>query len=772
MTRNKLLAAFLSILLVVINLSLPINDFDDGFDSLLKSKSAGTTFPSYTTAWGISGGSGNHDEIVAIDILPNGDAIVGGIFHGTAIFGNHTLYSAGDSDFFIGKIDADGNWDWLVSGGGTDRDDLTDLAVNGNEIIIVVGGYSSTVNLGNFTIINSGIVAAISTNGTWQWANGINAWPEGVSSSSNGEIYVCGEFSGSNLTYSSLTLDNPRSWMPTAFLLKLDSSGDILWGVNDEGSDGLSRAKDVVSSSSGGAVVAGSFAANSQQPSIYGQYSLHSYPDGGQPDAFVAAISSDGTWQWAKSAGGSGIDSAVSVDTNDNGEILLFSEIRGTRAFFGNVQIDNQGDADVVLSKLSSTGNWDWSVSRGTENYDAPRQVIAVNNITTIIIWKKDNVGAMSAFSSNGDEIGRIGGAAIPSGITSISYSTSTDEFFIGGSFTQPMNINPLPTVNYNLVSNGGKDAYVSLWGLNIDDDNAPNRVDLDDDGDGIEDTLDAFPLDPTEYTDTDGDGIGNNADTDDDDDGTEDTVDAFPLDPAEDTDTDGDGIGDNADTDDDGDGVEDSSDSCPGFDDNIDVDGDGIADGCDSLVDSDGDGVGDNTDAFPNDANETLDSDGDGVGDNSDALPNDANETLDSDGDGVGDNADALPNDANETLDSDGDGAGDNADSDDDNDGLTDTTEREIGTDPLDSDTDNDGYSDQGDAFPLDPTEYTDTDGDGVGDNADAFPYDSSRNQQSVGDGNGGNDDGSGGLPGFGTTMTIFAFILIAILRRKIRIR
>ena len=54
-------------------------------------------------------------------------------------------------------------------------------------------------------------------------------------------------------------------------------------------------------------------------------------------------------------------------------------------------------------------------------------------------------------------------------------------------------------------------------------------------------------------------------------------------------------------------------------------------------------DGVGDNTDAFPNDANETLDSDMDGVGDNADAFPNDASETMDSDGDGVGDNAQAL---------------------------------------------------------------------------------------------------------------------------------
>jgi len=57
----------------------------------------------------------------------------------------------------------------------------------------------------------------------------------------------------------------------------------------------------------------------------------------------------------------------------------------------------------------------------------------------------------------------------------------------------------------------------------------------LDSDGDGVPDSLDAFPNDPTETTDSDGDGVGDNSD-------------AFPDDPNESVDTDADGVGDNAD--------------------------------------------------------------------------------------------------------------------------------------------------------------------------------------------------------------------------------
>jgi hypothetical protein len=49
-----------------------------------------------------------------------------------------------------------------------------------------------------------------------------------------------------------------------------------------------------------------------------------------------------------------------------------------------------------------------------------------------------------------------------------------------------------------------------------------------DSDGDGIDDSQDAFPNDPNEWLDTDGDGIGNNADPDDDNDGYADVEEAW----------------------------------------------------------------------------------------------------------------------------------------------------------------------------------------------------------------------------------------------------
>ena len=261
----------------------------------------------------------------------------------------------------------------------------------------------------------------------------------------------------------------------------------------------------------------------------------------------------------------------------------------------------------------------------------------------------------------------------------------------------------------------GSFDQRLRLWNVagDTDSDGVSNTFDRDDDGDRVPDAGDAFPLDPAEWADTDrdgvgdyadafpydyeeqfdtdGDGVGNFSDDDDDGDGVADDEDAYPLD------TNNDGTNNRDDPDDDGDGVVDAADAFPL--------------NASESADTDGDGTGDNAD---------TDDDGDGVADAQDAFPLDPAESTDTDADGVGDNADAFPSDANEILDTDGDGIGDNADMDDDGDGVLDIDDSFPLDASASTDADSDGVPDSSDAFPNDADETLDTDGDGIGNNND----------------------------------------------------
>jgi hypothetical protein len=74
--------------------------------------------------------------------------------------------------------------------------------------------------------------------------------------------------------------------------------------------------------------------------------------------------------------------------------------------------------------------------------------------------------------------------------------------------------------------------SFVIMNDRDTDLDGQGDSVDQDDDGDGVLDGSDAFPLNATESLDTDRDGIGNSADTDDDNDGIPDVADLQPLNP------------------------------------------------------------------------------------------------------------------------------------------------------------------------------------------------------------------------------------------------
>ena len=136
-----------------------------------------------------------------------------------------------------------------------------------------------------------------------------------------------------------------------------------------------------------------------------------------------------------------------------------------------------------------------------------------------------------------------------------------------------------------------------------FDEDMVCDIVDTDDDGDGVLDENDAFPMDNAEWEDTDSDGIGNNFDDDDDGDAWFDIYEPnCGTDPLDGTsiplDFDADWVCDLVDDDDDNDGVTDVDDPFPqNPDESLDTDSDGIGNNADN--DDDNDGWTDNTESL-----------------------------------------------------------------------------------------------------------------------------------------------------------------------------
>ncbi len=250
-----------------------------------------------------------------------------------------------------------------------------------------------------------------------------------------------------------------------------------------------------------------------------------------------------------------------------------------------------------------------------------------------------------------------------------------------------------------------------------------------DTDGDGIVDDLDTNPGFGTGAPDLDGDGVSDEDDLDDDNDGILDTVEGDGS-----VDTDGDGVPDSLDLDSDNDGIPDVIEGNSGCADvsiadsvcdGPDMDGDGVADDATNPTppDTDGDGVDDFRD---------LDSDNDGISDVieggsgcDDVAPADAVcDGPDDDGDGIPDSIDTLGGhggDPGTPLNSDQDPTPDYLDLDSDNDGIVDMIEGGSGCSDADENSVCDGPDSDGDGIPDDIDDL-----DGFGDSSPTVPINS----------------------------------------------
>lgn len=159
--------------------------------------------------------TGQDDEnSYGIDLDVNGNIFVTGIFYGTADFdpGVNTYNLVGNSqnsDFFILKLDQNGNFMWAKSYG----DALTDVGfkistdLNGN--LYCTGWFYGTVNFdpgqSNFSLTaiqsnKNGFVLKLDSAGNFLWANGIlgiaSVEPFDITIDLNSNVYITGSFTG------------------------------------------------------------------------------------------------------------------------------------------------------------------------------------------------------------------------------------------------------------------------------------------------------------------------------------------------------------------------------------------------------------------------------------------------------------------------------------------------------------------------------------------------------------------------------------------------
>lgn len=334
-----------------------VNKTNGGADSWVVKLS-----PAGKTEWKrLYGGNGN-DGATSIREIRCGSYILAGYSSSDDV---DVKYNYGNEDFWIVKLMNDSVINWERSFGGMLVDYATSITPTFDDGYIVVGTSLSTDgmvsdNHGNFDYW----IVKLTSNGVKEWSRsyGDSSYDRGlfIQQTSDSGYIVAGESFSSEGEVAGHhgTADFPDYW-----IIKLSNQGNIEW----QRSLGGSRedcANDVRQTTDGGYIMVG------YSQSINGDVNGH-FGNEFTADMWVVKLTGNGSIEWDRSLGGTGIDGANSVcETSDGGYIIAGS----TASFDGNVSF-NHGSYDSWLVKLSSSGILEWEKSFGGSYAEAANSI-------------------------------------------------------------------------------------------------------------------------------------------------------------------------------------------------------------------------------------------------------------------------------------------------------------------------------------------------------------------------------------------------------------
>lgn len=296
----------------------------------------------------------------AIKLDEDGNCFIGGYFNRSISFGETELQATGLSDVFIAKLNPDREWVWAQRAGstGTMITTNTGIGFDDERHIYLTGNFQGTATFGETELHSRGgwdcYVAKLNSDGEWLWAVSGGGTDYDNSSSiavdSLGNSYITGIFRRTS-SFGDIELVSIGS--DDIFIAKLNSEGEWLW-ASRAGSTDNDRGYDVVIDSEGNCYVTGSFSRTAD----FGDYIIES---SGSEDIFISAINNEGEWLWALAAGGTGIDRGRGIVIDDFGKCYLTGFFTSSTIQFGEIELENLGSpgySDVLVAKIGMYYNY------------------------------------------------------------------------------------------------------------------------------------------------------------------------------------------------------------------------------------------------------------------------------------------------------------------------------------------------------------------------------------------------------------------------------
>ncbi len=306
--------------------------------------------PSGALLWATTFGGSGSDFVSEIVYDGYGSVWVTGQFTGTFEVSGNQYPSYGGSDIFLIKINAaNGEIEFFKQCGGTGNDTGIGLECDDWGNLIFSGIFIGNFSYGAFHLSGGSyevFVLKLDISGNLIWGkqiSGSNIESIWCATTDNyNNIYLAGFTSSSTVQFPSLSVDFQSSGQ---FIVKLDNQGNTVWVTKAQFTGEIYS---IAVGENGQLAGTGNFDNNA----TFGSFQLTS---AGNDDIFIFKIDNTGNYLWAFGYGGTGIDSGYVIDFNSEGDIFVAGYFQGNFSI-GNTPLIGGSSLKSFLVKTSPQG--------------------------------------------------------------------------------------------------------------------------------------------------------------------------------------------------------------------------------------------------------------------------------------------------------------------------------------------------------------------------------------------------------------------------------
>lgn len=319
------------------------------------------------------GGSEDERGRDIIQTLDGGYAIIGFSFSNDG----DVTDNSGLQDYWLAKLDANGNITWQKSFGYQGADSGISVIQTNDQGYLVSGILDVTASggLGNSSRSENRHaggdywVLKLNSTGDIEWSKyfGGNATdtPEGIVQTDDNGFIIAG---GSDSEDTDISNNNGSY---DFWVVRISASGNLVW-EKSFGGDQIDEARAIVKSGDGNYIIAGDTRSNDNDISN----------NNGAADLWLIKISPNGDLLWEKTIGGTSFDVARAiVKSQDNGFLLAGS----SRSDDIDVS-ENNGQNDAWVLKVDANGNLQWETTIGGSDIDFAYSLTELNDNSIIAV--------------------------------------------------------------------------------------------------------------------------------------------------------------------------------------------------------------------------------------------------------------------------------------------------------------------------------------------------------------------------------------------------